>query len=78
MNRALQLANPGTCDVRFLDFALPVAFGAIAGLGMGMAARLLAAGERPATQEAAASVAHAIGFWTFGGLTFVLRRRRRH
>ncbi len=78
MNRHLQLANPGTCDVRFWDFALPVAFGSMAGLGMSMMARLLSAGERPGTQEAAASVAHAIGFWTFGGLTFVLRQRRRH
>ena len=73
-----QLANPGSCDVRFWDFALPVAFGSIAGLGMSMAARILTAGEQPGTLDAAASVAHAIGFWTFGGLTFVLRQRHRH
>lgn len=78
MNRSPQLARPGSCEVRFWDFALPVAFGSIAGMGAGMAARMLMSRERSGTQEAAAGVAHAIAFWTFGGLTFVLRQRFRH
>jgi hypothetical protein len=77
-SRSLQLGNPGECDVKFWDFALPVAFGSIAGLGAAWAARRIASHERPGTQDAAASVAHAVGFWLFGGLTFVLRQRHRH
>jgi len=76
--RQLQLANPGTCDVRFWDFALPVAFGSIAGLGASWAARKIASHEKPGTQDASAAVAHAVAFWLFGGLTFVLRQRHRH
>lgn len=76
MNR--QLANPGTCDVNFWDFAMPVAFGSLAGFLAGLGARALMSNERHSTQDAAAAVAHAIGFWTFGGLTWVLRQRRPH
>ena len=76
--RALQLANPGTCDVKFWDFALPVAFGSIAGLGASYAARQLMSREKPGTQDAGAAVAHAVAFWLFGGLTFVLHQRHKH
>ncbi len=74
----IQLANPGTCDVRIWDFALPVAFGSVAGLGAAWAARQIAASEKPGTRDAAATVAHAVAFWLFGGLTFVLRQRHKH
>lgn len=78
MTHHRQLANPGTCDVRFWDFALPVAFGSIAGLGASLAARKLMSNDRPGTQDAIAAVTHAAAFWLFGGLTFVLRQRHRH
>lgn len=70
------LANPDACDVSFWDFAMPVAFGSLAGLAAGFAARRLMIHEKPHTQEAIASVAHAAAFWIFGGVTFVLRQRR--
>lgn len=72
------LAHAGTCDVRFLDFALPVALGSLAGLGADYTARKLLSGDPKGTQDAGAAVARAIAFWTFGGLTFVLRQRHRH
>jgi hypothetical protein len=72
------LQQPGSCDVSIVDFALPVAFGSVAGLGAAFAARKLASHERPGTQDAAAVVAHAVAFWLFGGLTFVLRQRHKH
>lgn len=78
MNRSTQLANPGTCDVKIWDFALPVAFGSMAGLGAGLVARRLVRRDKPGTQDAIAAVTHAAAFWLFGGLTFVLRQRHRH
>ena len=72
------LARPGSCDVRFLDFALPVALGSLAGIGADYTARRLLDGDHKSTQDAGAAVARAIAFWVFGGLTFVLRQRHRH
>lgn len=75
MNR--QLAAP-TCDVDIWDFAIPVAFGSMAGFGAGLAARMLMDGERSRTKDAMAHVVHAATFWAVAGLTFVLRQRRPH
>ncbi len=75
--RAIQLAESGACDVNFWDFALPVALGSLAGLCASIGTRRLMQEERPRTQEAGAAVAHAVAFWAFGGMTFVLRSRHR-
>ena len=75
--RHRQLAQP-SCDVRFWDFALPVAFGSMAGLGAGFVAGKLMAHERTSTRAAFAAVSHAAAFWLFGGLTWVLYTRRPH
>ena len=74
-----RLGTPGTvCAVDIWDFAMPVAFGSLAGFAAGLAARHLMDGERSPTQDAAAHVIHAAVFWAVGGLTFVLRQRRAH
>ncbi len=78
MTSTNHLSAPGTCDVQFWDFALPVALGSMAGLGAAVGARALMRDEKPGTQAAAASVANAVAFWLVGGLTFVMRQRRRH
>jgi hypothetical protein len=76
--RHLIAAPEAACAVNIWDFALPVALGSIAGLVAGMGARKLMDGEHSATKDAIAHVAHAVGFWMVGGITFVLRQRRPH
>jgi len=78
MPRHLIAAPETACAVNIWDFALPVAFGSMAGFVAGIGARKLMDGERTATKDALAHVAHAAAFWLVGGLTFVLRQRRPH
>lgn len=78
MNRQLLAAPDYACSVSFLDFALPVMIGSLAGLGAGLAARAIMANERQGTRDAAASVARSGAFWFVGGMLFVLRQRRPH
>ena len=67
---------PTKCDVRFWDFALPVAFGSAAGLGVSFLAQHLAANEKAATRATLGAVTHAAAFWLVGGITWVLWTRR--
>lgn len=78
MQRNLIAAPDAACSVNIYDFVLPVALGSMAGFLAGISARKLMDGERTATKDALAHVAHAAGFWLVGGLTFVLRQRRPH
>lgn len=72
------LANPGTCDVTLSDFMLPATIGTAAGAVAGIVARMLLDGERHTAKDAAAHVVETGVFLLVGGLTFVLRQRRRH
>ncbi len=76
MNR--QLAIRGSCDVTLSDFMFPATVGSAAGVVAGIAARLLMDGERSTAKDAAAHVVETGVFLLVGGLTFVLRQRRRH
>lgn len=68
-----------SCEVEILDFAMPVAFGSVAGLLAGIGARKLMDGSnRDKTKDAMAHVINAATFTLVAGLTFVLRQRRPH
>lgn len=73
-----QLAHPGSCDVTLADFMFPATIGTAAGVVAGVVARMLLDGERSTAKDAAAHVVESGVFLLVGGLTFVLRQRRRH
>lgn len=78
MPRNLIAAPEAACAVNIYDFVLPIAFGSMAGFVAGIGARKLMDGERTATKDALAHVAHAATFWIVAGTMFVFRQRRPH
>lgn len=78
--REIALGDPASCptkcDVRFLDFAVPVAVGSAAGFGASLIAQAFAKDERTATRATIGAISQAAAFWLVGGFAWVLWTRR--
>lgn len=72
MTPSLRQAHP----VALWRFAIPVALGTIAGGTASFVVRRAMHEDRDLTRDAVAAIAHTIGFWLVGGLSWVWLAKR--
>lgn len=67
----------GAQPVRLSDFLIPVSIGSVAGFVAGMITRAALDGEHDSAKDAASYIVNSGVFMIVGGLTWVIRQRRK-